>query len=83
MQEDVDVRVLILDDASPDNTAVVAAELAAGDSRVTVRRHLLNQGYIASYNEGLDWVDGDYVSMLDADECADPRRPGPRRMPSG
>ena len=34
-QQGVDVRVLILDDASPDSTSEVGAALASADERVT------------------------------------------------
>ena len=67
-QSGVDVRVLILDDASPDNTAEVAAELAKNDSRVTVRRHSINLRHIATYNEGIEWVSADYMLLLSADD---------------
>ncbi len=43
-QEGVDVRVLILDDASPDNTPEVGAGLTHEDSRVTYVRHATNKG---------------------------------------
>lgn len=62
------VRVLIIDDASPDNTAEVAADLARDDSRVTALRHANNKGHIATYNEGIDWVSGDYMLLLSADD---------------
>jgi glycosyltransferase involved in cell wall biosynthesis len=62
------VRVLILDDASPDNTAEVAAELARNDSRVIVRRHSSNLRHIATYNEGIDWASADYMLLLSADD---------------
>src|SRR5262249_41209279 len=68
----VDVRVLIIDDASPDNTPEVAAELAAQDRRVEYRRHAVNQGHIATYNEGLIWADGDYTVLLSADDMLTP-----------
>jgi hypothetical protein len=71
-QEGVDVRVLILDDASPDETPDVAAELARQDSRVHYRRHTVNQGHIATYNEGLDWASGDYLLLLGADDLLTP-----------
>jgi hypothetical protein len=64
-----DVRILILDDASPDHTAEVGAKLAAADERVTFRRHSVNQGHIATYNEGIEWVSGDYMVLLSADDC--------------
>lgn len=68
-QEDLDVRVLIIDDASPDDSAEAARKLAASDPRIEVRVHEQNQGHIATYNEGLlEWADGDYVVLLSADD---------------
>jgi len=64
----VDVRVLIIDDASTDDTPQVAAQLAAEDHRVDVRRHPENRGHIATYNEGLEWASGDYTMLLSADD---------------
>ncbi|MEO8668441.1 MAG: glycosyltransferase [Bauldia sp.] len=63
-----DLRVLILDDASRDNTAEVAAALAAADPRVAVHRHAVNRGHIATYNEGIGLVTADYMLLLDADD---------------
>lgn len=71
-QEGVVVRVLILDDASPDRTAEVAAGLAAGDGRVAFRRHAANRGHIATYNEGLAWASSEYTLLLDADDVLTP-----------
>jgi glycosyltransferase involved in cell wall biosynthesis len=62
------VRVLILDDASPDNTSEVAADLARHDSRVTLLRHTTNKGHIATYNEGIEWAAADYFLLLSADD---------------
>jgi glycosyltransferase involved in cell wall biosynthesis len=68
-QEGVDVRVLIIDDASPDGSADVARQIAARDPRVEVAVHTANKGHIATYNEGLlDWADGDYTVLLSADD---------------
>jgi len=67
-QVDVDVRVLILDDASPDNTAEVAAELVKEDPRVTYVRHEVNHGHIATYNKGIEWANADYQLLLSADD---------------
>jgi Glycosyl transferase family 2 len=70
-QEHVDVRVLVLDDCSPDDTPAVAAELCR-DPRVEYRRASVNQGLIATANEGLEWADGDYVVLLSADDLLVP-----------
>ena len=68
-QEGLDVRVLIIDDASPDDSAEVARKLAADDPRIEVRVHETNKGHIATYNEGLlEWADTDYVALLSADD---------------
>lgn len=64
----IKVRVLIIDDASPDNTAEVARGLAREDSRVTFLQHTINKGHIATYNEGIEWVSADYMLLLSADD---------------
>jgi glycosyltransferase involved in cell wall biosynthesis len=67
-QEGVDVRVLIIDDCSTDDSADVGRALAAEDRRVEFRRHVKNQKHIATYNEGLEWAAGDYCLLLSADD---------------
>jgi glycosyltransferase involved in cell wall biosynthesis len=68
-QPGVDVRVLIIDDASPDGSADVAKAIAATDPRVEVAIHAQNRGHIRTYNEGLlDWAEGDYTVLLSADD---------------
>ena len=72
-QRGVDVRVLVIDDCSPDDTPQVAAELLSRDSRVEYRRHTFNQGLIATANEGLEWAaDGDYTVLLSSDDLLVP-----------
>lgn len=72
-QEACTVRVLIIDDASPDGSAAVAHDLAARDSRVTVIAHSRNAGHIATYNEGIDWVRAETMLLLSADDLIAPR----------
>ncbi len=65
----LDLRVLIIDDASTDNSLEVANKLAASDPRVTVSAHSRNRGHIATYNEGLlDWASAEYSLLLSADD---------------
>ncbi len=68
LQDGVNVDVLIIDDASPDGSWEVAESLAAQDSRVALIRHDVNYGHIATYNEGLSHIQGDYVVLLSADD---------------
>ena len=71
-QAGVDVRVLIIDDASPDKTGEIAEELSRQDKRIDVIRHAANRGHIQSYNEGIDWTSGDYWLLLSADDMLAP-----------
>lgn len=68
-QAGVEVRVLIIDDASPDDSFEVAQRLATSDPRVAARRHETNHGHISTYNEGLlEWADGEYSVLISADD---------------
>src|SRR5690349_8027236 len=71
-QRDVDVLVLILADASTDDTPSVAKQLAAEDSRVEYLRHEKNIGHIATYNEGIERATNDYTLLLSADDMLTP-----------
>ena len=66
------VRVLILDDASSDDTAAEARRIAAEDSRVEVVVHRTNCGHIPTFNEGLDWAAQKYLLLLSADDMVTP-----------
>ena len=70
-QYDVDVRVLVMDDASTDTTEEVGSRLAA-DPRVEYRRHGVNRGHIATYNEALALLTGDFCMVLSADDLLTP-----------
>jgi glycosyltransferase involved in cell wall biosynthesis len=66
------VRVLILDDASSDDSAAEARRIAAQDSRVEVIVHQQNRGHIATFNEGIEWVSQKYMLLLSADDMVAP-----------
>jgi len=67
-----DLRVLIIDDASSDNSVAVARMLARADGRVSVIAHGKNKGNIRTYNEGIEWAEGDYFLLLSADDLLVP-----------
>lgn len=71
-QDRVQVRVQIIDDCSPDDTAAVGRRLAALDERVEFHRQDANAGLIATANAGLRRADGDYVLLLSADDLLVP-----------
>jgi Glycosyl transferase family 2 len=72
-QSDVDVRLLIVDDCSTDDTPRVTEDLLVSDSRVSVIRHERNRGHIPSVNEAFAQVDTESLVKLDADDLLAPR----------
>jgi glycosyltransferase involved in cell wall biosynthesis len=66
------LTVVIINDASPDNTDVIADAIAREDSRVSVIHHRENRGHIASYNEALARTAADYTLILSADDLLTP-----------
>ena len=68
----IPIRVLIIDDASNDGSAAEAREIAAEDDRVEFIVHRVNQGHIATFNEGIGWVRADYMLLLSADDLVAP-----------
>lgn len=71
-QEDVDIDVLIIDDASTDDSLAVARSIAARDDRVRVKANPANMGMVPTINEGLWEVDGEYLLKFDADDILTP-----------
>lgn len=71
-QPGVEVDVLIVDDASPDDSGEVAEQLADRHDNVELLRHTTNRGHIQTYNDGLARARGDYVVLLSADDLLTP-----------
>jgi glycosyltransferase involved in cell wall biosynthesis len=71
-QEHVDIDVLIIDDASTDDSLAVARQLASSDARVRIVANDPNQGMAATINDGLWAVEGEYVVKMDADDMLTP-----------
>jgi glycosyltransferase involved in cell wall biosynthesis len=67
-----DLRVLVIDDASTDDSGEVARQLTSEDCRVEVVSHRINRGHIATYNEGIDWASSDFFLLLSADDLLVP-----------
>ncbi len=61
-------QVRIYDNASGDETAAVAAELAKTDRRVQYQAHSVNIGMVANFRYGMERVDTPFFSFLSDDD---------------
>jgi glycosyltransferase involved in cell wall biosynthesis len=71
-QEGVEVEVIVVDDASSDDSAEIAERYAAADSRVTALRSEVNAGKTTAFNRGLAIATGEFIAPLDADDLLTP-----------
>jgi glycosyltransferase involved in cell wall biosynthesis len=71
-QRGVAVDVVIVDDASTDDSVEVARKLAAADDRILILAHRTNSGPVATFNDGLAMARGDFLVRLDADDLLTP-----------
>jgi glycosyltransferase involved in cell wall biosynthesis len=67
-----DTRVVIIDNASTDDSVAVARRLASEDHRVEVVEHQKNLGHLTSFNEGIDRARADYFMILCSDDMLAP-----------
>jgi hypothetical protein len=65
-QRAVDLEVIVVDEASTDDTAAVIAAIA--DPRVRIVRHDTPRGVSAARNHGAEEAHGDWVAFLDDDD---------------
>lgn len=71
-QEGVIVDVVIVDDASTDDSLATARSLERAYERVHVLPHTKNQGVVQAFNSGAALATGEYVVRLDADDILVP-----------
>lgn len=61
-----DFEVIVLNDASTDDTAEVIASIK--DDRLKIIEHRTNRGHVYTINEGLRAARGEWVARIDADD---------------
>ena len=67
-------EVMVVDDASSDDTASVARSAGAGDDRLRVLRQETNQGPSAARNRAIEATQAPLIAILDADDFFLPQR---------
>jgi teichuronic acid biosynthesis glycosyltransferase TuaG len=63
-----DLEVLIINDASTDQTGSIAEDFAKKDNRVRVIHHTENKHRSGALNTGIEHAQGTYISILDSDD---------------
>ena len=66
-----DIEVVLVENASTDNSLAVCHELAGEDDRIRVL-HLDQGGLSLARNEGVKIAEGDYVAFIDSDDTIAP-----------
>lgn len=69
-----DLELIIVDDASTDDTARIAEEYVARDCRVRLLRQACNRGQAAARNLALGSARGGWIAPVDADDAIRPDR---------
>jgi glycosyltransferase involved in cell wall biosynthesis len=67
-----DLELIVIDDASSDDTAGIAMSIS--DPRVVLIRLPSNSGAVGARNAGIDRARGEFIALLDADDVAKPER---------
>ena len=76
-QEFSDIKVICVNDASPDDSSKILEEYSKNDERVVVINHEENKGASSARNTGLDYIfenlpSVEYISLIDADDKIEP-----------
>jgi len=67
-----DLEIIIVNDASPDNSQAIIDEYAARDPRIVCLRHETNRGLGAARNSGIELARGEYLAFVDSDDWIEP-----------
>lgn len=70
----VTLEVVVIDDASPDDTFAILQQIAAKDARVVIDRVAANGGPSAARNRAIELAKGRFIAVLDADDAVTPNR---------
>ncbi len=66
-----EIEIILVDDGSKDKCPQIVDEYAAKDKRI-IAIHQENGGYGKAVNHGLDVASGEYISIIESDDFAEP-----------
>jgi succinoglycan biosynthesis protein ExoO len=67
-------ELIVVDDASSDNSIAIAERIAAGDPRIRIVTQKVNRGPAAARNRALDLVTARWIAIMDSDDLIPPQR---------
>jgi glycosyltransferase involved in cell wall biosynthesis len=67
------LRVVVVDDGSTDQTPVILSELARADQRISILTKP-NSGIVDTLNAGIECCESEFIARFDADDIAYPQR---------
>lgn len=67
------IEIIIVDDASTDNSSSIIEDFANRDKRIIAYRHAGNRGISIARNTGLSHAKGDYIGWCDSDDLMHPQ----------
>ena len=71
-QTEKDIEIIVIDDASTDNSPEIEAEYQKNYPNVKVYRNERNLGQSETRNRGIELAEGDYIAFLDSDDYVNP-----------
>jgi glycosyltransferase involved in cell wall biosynthesis len=66
-----EIEVILVDDASPDNSGEICERYAEKDKRIVVYHQPKNKGLSAARNIGIKHASGEYLMFVDSDDWVD------------
>jgi succinoglycan biosynthesis protein ExoO len=67
-------ELIVVDDASSDDSVAIAERIAAGDARIKIVTQQVNRGPAAARNRALDLVTARWIAIMDSDDLIPPQR---------
>ncbi|WP_370134384.1 glycosyltransferase [Alteromonas sp.] len=68
------IEIIVVDDASTDNSYTELKRLYGGIARVRIIKNIKNKGAYATRNLGMSLASGDFLTVMDADDWAHPQK---------